>query len=287
MPESTWQRACKDTENFRQTTKSFWLVEVMGGAVFGALGGIVGGWLTPTNATVFWQNLYPTVAAAIGLVLGFVLVFVGIFVRNLFRAPYRQRNEARARVQQLLDEAQQLEDETRPRLAVFIEKKPVWGGSVPLGQQQSVFWRLGVKNISLSPISRCYSEILTCYMIGENNKTIPEGTWPREGHILPWARMSGEQRYERDFARDEIAYVDYIMIHDIKAGILYVPSLPDSSNQRPNYTSYQIAWDDLEFEIAVGSKESKMNRSVIKFKFEWKGGENAIITELDNTSPKT
>jgi hypothetical protein len=48
MAESTWHRAWKDTESFRQTTKSFWVVEVVGAAAFGAVGGMAGAWLTLT-----------------------------------------------------------------------------------------------------------------------------------------------------------------------------------------------------------------------------------------------
>ena len=94
MSEPTWHRAWKDTEGFRQTTKSFLMVEVVGVAAFGVLGGLVGVWLTPTHATTFQHNLYPAVGAFAGAVLGFVLVFGLIYVWNLFRAPYRQRNDA-------------------------------------------------------------------------------------------------------------------------------------------------------------------------------------------------
>lgn len=94
MSEPTWHRAWKDTESFRQTTKSFLVVEIMGVAAFGVLGGLVGVWLTPTHATTFQQNLYPSVGTIAGVVLGLVLVFGLIYVWNLFRAPYRQRNDA-------------------------------------------------------------------------------------------------------------------------------------------------------------------------------------------------
>lgn len=94
MSESMWQRAWQDTEGFRQTTKSLLLVEVVAGAAFGVLGGIVGVWMTPTHTTTFQQYLYPAIGAAAGLVLGWVLVFGLIYVWNLFRAPYRQSNDA-------------------------------------------------------------------------------------------------------------------------------------------------------------------------------------------------
>lgn len=94
MSESMWQRAWKDVEAFRQTPKSFLPVAVVGVAVFGVLGGLIGVWLTPTNATTFRHNLYPAVGAFAGAVLGLIIVFGLIYIWNLFRAPYRQRIEA-------------------------------------------------------------------------------------------------------------------------------------------------------------------------------------------------
>lgn len=117
MPEPTWQRAWEDTESFRQTTKYFWVVEVMGGAVFGVLGGMVGVWLTPANSTAFRQNLYPTVGAAVGLVLGLVLVFGLIYLWNLFRAPYRQRNDAQKLAEHLQQQCDIVLDSVRFGLA--------------------------------------------------------------------------------------------------------------------------------------------------------------------------
>jgi len=94
MSESTWHRAWKDVAAFRQTPKSFLPVAAVGVAIFGVLGGLVGVWLTPTHATTFRHNLYPAVGAFAGSVLGLVIVFGLIYVWNLFRAPYRQRDEA-------------------------------------------------------------------------------------------------------------------------------------------------------------------------------------------------
>jgi hypothetical protein len=89
------RRAWKDTESFRKDSKLwFWGVEVVGSALFGVVGGLLGGYYIPPNANVFWQNAYPTIGSAIGLIIGFIIVFIGILLWNLFRTPYRQRNEA-------------------------------------------------------------------------------------------------------------------------------------------------------------------------------------------------
>ncbi len=94
--ETCWQRACKDTEHFRKSGWSFWAWEVVGAAVFGVVGTFVGYWLTPLNSNPFGQFAYPTIGGGIGVVVGFVVVFALIFTWNLFRASYKQRDEARA-----------------------------------------------------------------------------------------------------------------------------------------------------------------------------------------------
>jgi len=93
---SVWERAWKDTEHFRESAKSYWLVEVVGAAIFGVGGGFVGYWRTPVGTTSLQEFAYPTIGAAIGIILGFVIVFALIFAWYLFRAPYRQRDEAYA-----------------------------------------------------------------------------------------------------------------------------------------------------------------------------------------------
>jgi hypothetical protein len=104
--ESVWSRAWKDTEQFRASAVWFWIVEVVGAAMFGVIGGTVGFWLTPQSATSLQKTLYPVVGAGIGIVTGFIVAFVLIFTWNLFRAPYRQRNDALSRV----DDVQQRYD---------------------------------------------------------------------------------------------------------------------------------------------------------------------------------
>jgi Na+/proline symporter len=102
--ESSWRRACRDTESFRKDSRVwFWGVEIVGGgALFGLAGSLLGDYYTPSTATPFWQSAYPTIGGAIGVILGFIIVFALIYVVNLLRAPYRQRDEARIDVEQLM-----------------------------------------------------------------------------------------------------------------------------------------------------------------------------------------
>jgi len=102
--ETTRQRASKDTESFRKSTKSFWLLEIGGTAVLTFVGGYVGSLLMPQNPTPSQQYIYPGAGAAIGMIIGLVVVFALIYLWNLFRAPYRQRDEARRMVLELQKE---------------------------------------------------------------------------------------------------------------------------------------------------------------------------------------
>ena len=79
--ETVPRRAWKDTEHFRQTNQFwYWGVEVLGGGLLsGTLGGLLGYYWTPTNATPFLQNAYPIMGGGIGVVLGFFVVFLLIY----------------------------------------------------------------------------------------------------------------------------------------------------------------------------------------------------------------
>jgi len=186
------------------------------------------------------------------------------------------------------DKAGNLEEQLRPRIAVSIEHEPVGtGGSSPIGEAGR-FWRLKVVNTSTSPISRCYGEIVHCYAIKEDGSRINNLTepWPREGHGLPWARQSGGT-YEIPLGGDNgTAYLDYIMVRNKHSGLLHIPSRPNPSQDRPNYTDYFVGYDNLEFQIAVGSYEESMKRTIIRFVFKWLGGYKAEITELRDTTPQ-
>lgn len=88
LHESSWQRAKRDTEKLRKDSPIwYWGVEVVGVMAFTG----IGLWLTPDQPTKLESILYPSIGAIAGLVIAALLVFIW----NLFRAPYRQRNEAR------------------------------------------------------------------------------------------------------------------------------------------------------------------------------------------------
>jgi hypothetical protein len=74
-------------------------VEIVGGAVFGVVGGFGGYWLTPSGSSAFGEFAYPTIGAGVGVVLGFLIVFTLIFLWNLFRAPYKLLDQATIELQ--------------------------------------------------------------------------------------------------------------------------------------------------------------------------------------------
>ena len=93
---------------------------MVGASVLGLGGGYVGFLLTPTNVTDTQRFLYPAMGGVGGVIIGLGIGFLGIYMWHLFRAPYRQRNEARKLVKQqripsdseVDDAIQLLEEET-------------------------------------------------------------------------------------------------------------------------------------------------------------------------------
>lgn len=101
--ESVRHRAWKDTEHFRQSSWFFWGCEVIGAALFAA----VGYWLLPEKPSKLESSIYPV----LGVVFGFAVVFVLILMWNLVRAPYNLLNEARAEVNKRLEEKNKFNQE--------------------------------------------------------------------------------------------------------------------------------------------------------------------------------
>lgn len=115
VKESAWSRARRDTENFRNSARFFWIWEVMGAAVAGVIGGMMGAWLTPENPSRFQQYFYPAIGGAVGVIVGLVIVFALIFIWHLFRAPYEQRDDA-------IELAEQLQQKYNSALSVVQHK---------------------------------------------------------------------------------------------------------------------------------------------------------------------
>jgi len=145
--ETAWDRACTDTEKFRKSPKSFWEFEIVGAAVFGLGGGYIGFLLMSQNPTLFQQFVYPSIGGAVGIILGFLIVFSCIFLWNLFRAPYRQRNEARQTVDRL-------EEKREPQLIIEEVKKENYGNVAGFS------WGLVVKNKGIDKATKCIGNLI-------------------------------------------------------------------------------------------------------------------------------
>lgn len=87
LAQSSPRRAWKDTTESFHKIWFFWGVEVVATGAFIFLGTI----LTPEDASRLVSAIYPTVGGVIGAIVGFGI----IYLICLFRAPYKQRNEAR------------------------------------------------------------------------------------------------------------------------------------------------------------------------------------------------
>ncbi len=83
---SAWIRAWRDTEGFRGSFR-FWIWEVVGVGVFGAVAALV---LLPDQPSDTESVLYPLV----GVIVGALAAYSLIYLFNLPLAPLRQRNEA-------------------------------------------------------------------------------------------------------------------------------------------------------------------------------------------------
>lgn len=84
-----------DTERFRSKGPWFWGVEVIGA---GAIAGLTAAVLWEKNILHGWQVGLITFGV---FAVGFFVIYGMIFLWNLFRAPYRQRNEARVEIERL------------------------------------------------------------------------------------------------------------------------------------------------------------------------------------------
>ncbi len=96
---SVWHRALRDTENLRNSSPWwFWGVDVLGSA---AIASVTASLII--NTIPNWQVGLLTFFA---FVIGVVLIYGIIYLWYLFRAPYRQRNEARRTIEQLTKQIQ-------------------------------------------------------------------------------------------------------------------------------------------------------------------------------------
>lgn len=100
--ETTFQRAVKDTRKLRESFKSLLTVEAPGGIMGGIIGAFIGYWNTPVNSTKFWEFALPTIGGIVGVALGCLSVYGLMFFFYWLRAPYRQRDEARVQIADLI-----------------------------------------------------------------------------------------------------------------------------------------------------------------------------------------
>ncbi len=104
MDESAWQRATKGTRHAIVDTLRYQVAAL----IISAVGGIIVAYAIPSTATLQQQEVWGVVGA-LGTALALMLMTL---LWNLFRAPYKQRDEAQQRVHNL---------EAGPEAALSIE----------------------------------------------------------------------------------------------------------------------------------------------------------------------
>jgi len=138
--ETSPQRACKD---FKEWLRNHIAVQPLSFFVPGG-GTMLATLLIPSDTSVVLAALYGFIGGALGL----GLLYLGIYVFQLFRAPYRQRNEARK-------DFDKLEKEREPQLIVDSLPKVHWYGN-RLGRS----WRLQIKNAGFNEAEDCRGKLV-------------------------------------------------------------------------------------------------------------------------------
>ena len=139
LNQSASKRAWEDTDNFRSKAPWFWGVAVVGS---GAIAGLTAWMLRDRSILYSWQVGLITFGV---FVLGFFLIYGLIFLWHLlFRAPYKQRNEARERVAEL-------EKELKKPKPFDVECRTTTIG-LPINLQKDGTWKASAAGISPSGI---------------------------------------------------------------------------------------------------------------------------------------
>jgi hypothetical protein len=241
------------------------------------IGGLVIAFATPANVDPRTQAIWGVVGA---LSSAIVLVLV-IFLWNLFRAPYRQRNEVTER---LTVREQEIARLTERRLLVCLPESRY----DYLGQQ----WiRLRVENPTAIPIPECFGKLINYRLASwESRKegrlleeievspesgahTTPQsGELPPQRHMFPW---SPNQLPETTITipghnSDEFLY---IAMKRTTEGCFYTPT--DMGLRYPNY-----GMGNFELELEIGSNSEPFKPTRVKLVFRAGGDLEAKKFEL-------
>lgn len=160
---------------------------------------MVATWLIPADAT---SGGMIALFGFLGGLLGLVLLGLGVLVWNLYRAPYRQRNEARGTVIKL-------EESVKPSLEI-IEATGQKGGAFGKG----FGWGLRIQNIGIDEAVDCTARLEQIMFESRSSGTLKGASVDR---LLHWSgqlegvhdiNISGGQ-----IARLNIIYYDYRQSH--------------------------------------------------------------------------
>lgn len=252
--QSASKRALEDTKESFHSIKFFFGVEVVAMVVFALLSTLV----MPEDPSRLVSAGYPVIGAAIGLLVSPVIIYLGM----LFKAPYKQRNEARQTIKQREQEIKQF---TEKRLSVSLQE--------PRYDYLGDWWlRLRVENPTAIPIPECYGELVSYRLASyesENGEiqVSPEsgvgtsrqfGELPPHRHMFPWAPTElpdtaitiGHESYE----------FLYIAVKRKNRGCFYTPT--EMGLKYPNY-----GLGLFEVELEIGSKSESFRPNKVKFTF--------------------
>jgi len=161
--QSALSRAWDDTKTSMHKPYFFWLV----GVIAAGLGVFIGMIITPERASSTISAVYQVFGGIIGIIIGFIL----IFIENLLLAPYRQRNEANIRINEL-------ESKERQKANLII-KEAREENYHTVGQS----WGLVIENLGTEDAKMCEAQLLEIEFTNP-----PEGLsmerWPVNRRLL-------------------------------------------------------------------------------------------------------
>lgn len=259
--ESTWKRAARDTRRDMLDTVKYQVLAVL----IAAIGGLVIAFATPANVTPRTQTIWGIVGA-LGSAVALVMV---IFVWNLFRAPYRQRNEATQTLTVLDQEIKRL---TERRLLVSLAESRY----DYLGDQ----WvRLRVENPTAIPIPDCYGKLISYRLASiESRKkgepveekeispkdspiTMPQSMeLPPPRHMFPWSPIQLPEITITIPGHNSYEFL-YIAVKQGNLGCFYTPT-----EMGLRYPNYSLGNFELEIEVGSNSKSFKQTRVKLVFR---------------------
>jgi hypothetical protein len=257
MRETLWSRARRDSNKWLLDHIVAWVLAF----ILPGVGTMLTAWLVPPNVDLRIDALL----GFLGGVTGLGLLFAATYIWNLFRTPYRQRNESWSLNNELNQKMREL---TTPRLE--LESEPI--GEVN-SDNNTVWNHLKVTNKAAVAIKGCYGQLVNFLDLCDEKIGIP----PNSIRYAWTTNRGGGNCRTSDIGPGGWDYLDIICVIG-NQGRLYTPVL-----RRDNWTRallYPLPSGEYQVEIQVGSEVENFPPTNIHLKIEYKGGVNLHVRPI-------